>query len=311
MKMNLGKVASTMLHKVGFSLKKHSPEILVISGIAGLIGSSVWACFNTRKLDEIIATRDTVLFTLDNDPETADMAEEDIAKEAAKIHVYTGLQIVKTYAPPIALAVLSSTAILASYGILRKRNVALTAAVGTLTQTLQEYRDRVVEKYGPDVDKELRFGTKEETIEETVTDENGKTKTVKKKEQVVDESFGESEFAVIFDKRSREFNKNIEVSLAFLTLIERTANSRLTTHGHLFWNEVLDDLGLPRTVAGQVCGWLYDPSDKDHEGDNYIKFNTQIVNRRTENGYEKIIVLDPNVDGDILHSKKIGRVLEK
>lgn len=309
--MQLATTMKTIISKAGFALKKHSPEVLVITGVTGLIGSAVWACINTRKLDNVVATHKASMEALESDMAAGEIEEENVPKEAARINVTTGLKVVKLYAPPIALATVSVVSILASYGILHKRNVALTAAVGTLTQTFQEYRNRVIEKYGKDTDEELRFGTHEETMETEITDENGKKKTIKEKVKVVDKGFDGSEFAVVFDNRSREYNKNTEVSLAFLHLIERTANSKLVTHGHLFWNEVLDELDLPRTVAGQVCGWLFDPSDPRHEGDNYVNFNTHIVNRRTENGYEKLIVLDPNLDGDILHNNKIGKVLEK
>ena len=307
--MQLSKAFNGVISKVGFTFKKHSPEILVASGIAGLVGSAVWACINTQKLDNVQHRHKDSIELLEDDVDRGDISEEDAKKEATKIYVHTSLSIAKLYGPPIALGVLSITSILASYGILHKRNVALAAAVSTLTQTFQDYRNRVIDKYGKDIDSELRFGTHEETVEEKITDENGKTKTLKKKIQVVDENFEGSEFAVIFDGKSREYNKNLEVSLAFLHLQERIANNMLITHGHLFWNEMLDKLDLPRTVAGQVCGWIFDPMDPRHDGDNYVKFNTQVLNRRTENGYEQIIVIDPNVDGNIIESNKIERAL--
>lgn len=311
MKTQITKALSGLVTKTGFALKKHSPEILVVSGIVGLIGSAVWACVNTRKLDNVQAQHQHNIDALEHDVEEGEIDEEDAKKEAAKIYAMTGLRIARLYVPPVTLAVLSAVSILASYGILRKRNVALAAAVSSLTQTFQEYRNRVIERFGDDVDRDLRFNTHTETIEEKVTDENGKTRTVKKKINVVDPDFNGSEFAVIFGDKSREYNKNLEVSLAFLHLQEKIANNMLITHGHLFWNEILDNLDLPRTVAGQVCGWIYDPTDTRHDGDNYISFNTRVLKRKTENGYEDIIVVDPNVDGDILHSNKIERALLK
>ena len=41
-------------HKAGFQLKKHSPEILVVTGVIGVVTSAVLACKATRKLDSVL-----------------------------------------------------------------------------------------------------------------------------------------------------------------------------------------------------------------------------------------------------------------
>ena len=61
-------------------------------------------------------------------------------------------------------------------------------------------------------------------------------------------------------------------------------------------------LGIPRTQAGQIVGWIYD--EKHPIGDNKVDFgiyNTyNEANRNFVNGYERTILLDFNVDGNIL-----------
>ena len=70
-------------------------------------------------------------------------------------------------------------------------------------------------------------------------------------------------------------------------------------------NEVYQALGIPETEAGQVVGWIYDPENPDHKGDNYVDFNIYDLHREKSrdfvNGYERSILLDFNVDGEILH----------
>ena len=61
-------------------------------------------------------------------------------------------------------------------------------------------------------------------------------------------------------------------------------------------------LDIPRTKAGQIVGWVYDP---EHPvGDNFVDFRiyetNKESNRRFVNGYEPTILLDFNVDGNIL-----------
>ena len=51
----------------------------------------------------------------------------------------------------------------------------------------------------------------------------------------------------------------------------------------------------------QIVGWVYD--ENNEVGDNYVDFGIYDINkpkaRDFVNGYEKVIVLDFNVDGNI------------
>ena len=79
------------------------------------------------------------------------------------------------------------------------------------------------------------------------------------------------------------------------------ANDKLKANGYLYLNDVYDFLGIPRTKAGQVVGWIYDPNND--RGDNYVDFGMKEVYRKDETkGYEsveKLFLLDFNVDGNI------------
>ena len=79
-------------------------------------------------------------------------------------------------------------------------------------------------------------------------------------------------------------------------------NEKLLAQGHVYLNEVYDALGIPRSKAGQIVGWVYNPDNP--VGDNYIDFGIYQTNRAVArdfvNGYEKVILLDFNVDGNIL-----------
>ena len=41
-------------HKAGFQLKKHSPEILVVTGVIGTVASAVLACKATTKVNFVL-----------------------------------------------------------------------------------------------------------------------------------------------------------------------------------------------------------------------------------------------------------------
>lgn len=293
--------------KVGFKFKKYSPEILVVSGIVGVVASAVMACKATTKVSTILEdTKDSVekIHECENNKELVESGEytyEDAKKDLAITYVQTGVKLVKLYAPSIALGVLSITSILASNNILRKRNVALAAAYATVDKSFKEYRNRVIERFGETVDRELKYNIKAKKIEEVVKDEGtGKEKKVKKTVEIGDPNTY-SDYARFFDDGCKGWEKDSEYNLMFLRAQQQYANDLLRSRGHLFLNEVYDMLGIPRTKAGQVVGWVY---NKDNPvGDNYVDFGLYDINREVVrnfvNGYERTILLDFNVDGNI------------
>lgn len=293
------------LSKAGFQIKKHSPEILIVAGIAGVVTSAVMACKATTKINDILdQTKEEVSKVNDalaNEKIPEDVySKEDAKKDLAIIYIQTGVKLVKLYGPSLILGALSITSILASNNILRKRNVALAAAYAAIDNSFKEYRGRVIERFGKDLDRELKYNIKAKEISETTVDENGKETTVTKTVPVV-ESEEPSDYARFFCEGCAGWTKDPEMNLVFLKQQQNWANELLKTRGHLFLNEVYDMLGIERSKAGQVVGWVYDETNPDC--DNYVDFGIyDIYNERKRafvNGWERSILLDFNVDGDI------------
>lgn len=293
------------LSKAGFQIKKHSPEILIVAGIAGVVTSAVMACKATTKINDILdQTKEEVgkvNDALNNEKIPEDVySKEDAKKDLAIIYIQTGVKLVKLYGPSLILGALSITSILASNNILRKRNVALAAAYAAIDNGFKEYRGRVIERFGKDLDRELKYNIKAKEISETTVDENGKETTVTKTVPVV-EYEEPSDYARFFCEGCAGWTKDPEMNLVFLKQQQNWANELLKTRGHLFLNEVYDMLGIERSKAGQVVGWVYDETNPDC--DNYVDFGIyDIYNERKRafvNGWERSILLDFNVDGDI------------
>lgn len=297
---------SRSFYKVGFQLKKHSPEILVTAGVIGSVASGVMACKATLKINEPLDEHKDTVERIHKAGETGvteaglEYSEEDKKKDLTIAYVQTGVKLVKLYAPSIIIGGLSISAIFAGNNILRKRNIALAAAYATVDKGFKEYRSRVVERFGEELDKELRYNIKAKEFEEVVVDEKGKEKV--KKETVSVANPLPSDYAKFFDDGCNGWTKNAEDNLLFLRKQERFANELLKARGYLFLNEVYEMLGIPMTKAGQCVGWIYD--EKNPIGDNYVDFGifnaNKEKNRDFVNGYERTILLDFNVDGNIL-----------
>lgn len=298
-KTEIMKSVNGMASKTVMKLKKHSPEILVVAGIAGTVVSAVLACKATTKVAEILDETKGTLDTIHEGMETGaingqEYTTEDGKKDTVVVYAQTGMKLAKLYAPAIILGTLSITSILASNNILRKRNVALGAAYAAIDKSFKEYRGRVIERFGEQVDTELKYGIKAKKFEEIEVDpETGKEKKVKKTVMVADPNL-QSDYAVYFDRKSRNYETNPDYNRMFLKAQQAFANDKLQTRGHLFLNEVLDDLDLPRTPAGQIVGWTKDGPD------GYVNFRIVEVERETEDGrHEPALLLDFNVEGNI------------
>lgn len=283
--------------KAGAKMKKHSPEILVAAGIAGIVVSAVTACIATTKVDGIMTeTKDKIekIHSCAANEDIEEYTEEDAKKDIAIVYVQTGWKFVKLYAPSVILGALSIASIVKSNVILRKRNVALAAAYSTVDKGFKEYRKRVKERFGEEVDHNLKYNIN------TIKSEDEIGEGSEKKD--ICEYDGISDYARFFDECSEYWKKDSEYNLMFLRKQQQYANDKLISQGHLFLNDVYDMIGLEKTKAGQIVGWIYDKENP--LGDNYVSFGIYGIDRRKNrefvNGIERSILLDFNVDGNIL-----------
>lgn len=302
-KNEIVKKASSALGKVNIKLRKHSPELLIAAGVVGTVVSTVLACKATTKLSTILDESKGNIETIhkcENDKEMEERySQEDAKKDLAIVYIQTGVKIAKLYAPAVVLGTISIAGIVASNNILRKRNVALAAAYATVDKSFKEYRSRVVERFGDDVDKELRYNIKAKKIEEMIKDpESGKEKKSKTTVNVAAPTV--DDYARFFDKTCRHYEENMNYNLMLLRSQQQLANDKLVVDGFLFLSDVYDMLGITRTKMSQSVGWIYKP-DGNSNGDNFVDFGVMVVKRETEDGgYEDAILMNFNVDGPIL-----------
>lgn len=314
MKTDLMNSVTRSLHKVGFKLKKHSPEILVVVGVVGTVASVVMACKATLKVNEVLDDAKNTIDVIHNTAEEYEAksvdaddttaiayTKEDATKDLAIVYAQTGWKLVKLYGPAVVVGALSVGCMLASNNILRKRNVALAAAFTAVDSSFKEYRGRVIERFGKDLDRELRYNIKAKEIEERVVDEDGNETIEKKTIQVMDPT-GHSMYSVFFDDGNLGWTKNAELNKVFLIQQQEAANFRLKKEGYLTLNDVYEMVGAPKTAYGQIAGWVW--TEDGSVGDNFVDFGMfEIHNEKARdfiNLREKTILLDFNCIGNIL-----------
>lgn len=308
-KNEIMKSVGLTFNKIGFQIQKKSPELLVAAGIAGVVVSAVMACKATIKASEVAEEAKETIDEIHEIEEKGitragnPYSIEDTKKDLTTTYLQTGVKYAKLYAPSVILGAASITCIVASHRVLKKRNIALAAAYTTLDKSFKEYRGRVMERFGEQVEKEIRYNIKAKEIKKTVVDETGKKEKVK---EVVDvpavdgwDPSQYSPYARRFDETHPNWTKNPEMNRFYLKARQAQANDMLKARGHLFLNEVYDMMEFPRTKAGAVVGWLYDPK-RPELGDSYVDFGMYEIQEGEDfESYVKSYILDFNVVGDI------------
>jgi hypothetical protein len=304
MKNELIAKAGMALTKFGTKTKVHSPEILLVAGIAGTIGTVILACVATRKVDDILVESKEKIDEIHATSVCEDSVytSKEQQKDLVKVYAKAGWDFAKLYGPTFVTGTLSIYCLISSHRIMKDRNESLAAAYTTMYTAFKQYRDRVSEKIGADAEKEIRYAVEKQKVEEVTTDENGKQKKLKKTVEIAAMPSG---YARFFDECSREYIKEPYMNLTFLRGKQAALNNLLQSRysksspGYVFLNEVYRelDIGEP-TQEGQIVGWYWTP-----EHPSVIDFGIYDTNRHTErfvNGYERSILLDFNVDGIII-----------
>ena len=294
-------IKNLMASRVGVQLAKRSPEILMVVGVVGVVSGTVMACKATLKAQAILDEADRNIKTIKEVNETANIdvySEKDYRKDLAVAYIQTGTKFAKLYAPSLIVGVASIGCLLGSHRIIQRRNVALMAAYKVVKDGFNSYRQRVQDEYGEEKDYMFKHGLTHEEVVETEVGENGKSKKVKKTKLTHENDMNDvSVYARFFDESCAQWTKTPEYNFMFLRAQQNYYNDMLKSRGHVFLNEVYDALGIPRTQAGSVVGWVVG------EGDSFIDFGIFDGERQRArefvNGYERSILLDFNVDGVI------------
>jgi hypothetical protein len=284
--------------------EKHSPTILFGAGVVSMVGSTVLACRATLKLDEVLAEveedkskaiRAKNKVAAGEVPEGVTYTEQEFKRDNTIILARGMGNVIKLYAPSLILGGVGIACLTKSHKILQDRNMALTAAYVAVDKAFQTYRDRVVERYGEDTDRELRYGSEEVDI---IDEETGKVVSTVRVEPGLP-----SGYARWFDEENTNWSAPPmdEYNWLFLRNQQNWANDMLRARGHLFLNEVYSMVGMAHTSAGSIVGWIYERNNPN--GDNFVDFGCWGKDDGQPldffNGREGSILLDFNVDGPI------------
>ena len=279
---------------------KRSPELLLAGGIISGVATIYFACKATLKASEIIDNhnmRIDEIHQLEELKEQGECSEKDVKVNLVRAYSATTKEAIVTFGPAIIFGTMSVTMILASHGLMRKRNALLAASLATVRTAFDEYRGRVIRDLGKPMDEHFLYDTVEEIREKEVTDETtGKTRKVK--EKIARPQYS-SAYSRIFDPCNcpDNFEKDGASNYIFIRSQMLYLQNKLVRDGYLFLNDVYKQLGFPITIAGQSAGWIYDYDNKENtcfaiEGFDVNEVGNSPAVRDLMNGYENSIILN-------------------
>lgn len=312
MKINT-KTLRKSFKKAQLTVRKHSPEILMVAGVIGTVAGAVMACKETLELEDVLDECKQEKMELEEQYAMCEEYSEDaLKKDQVKLTIKQVAKIVKLYAPSVIMEATSIGVIFASNDIMRKRNASMAAAYATLNSMYKRYRQNVIESYGEEVDKDMRFGVKHEKVTEIDEDEN----KVKIDARIVDldnTALAISDYSRFFQMGCKGFDASSgRYNLLYLKGIQAMFNNKLIADGYVMLNDVYRELGFDTIPEGWSIGWVYDEANPI--GDNYIDFGlyeARNKNQRAVNDWEPVILMDFNVDGNLYEDPKLYSLLKK
>lgn len=144
------------MNKLNFAKLKNvisanSPDILIGFGIAGIIGSVIFAVKATPKAIDAIDKAEI---------EKAKQESGDISEHKRIVAPLTPVETIKVtwkyYIPTVSTVAFSISCILAAHNVTSKRNAALLAAYKISETAFEDYREKVVETIGEKKDSTIR-----------------------------------------------------------------------------------------------------------------------------------------------------------
>lgn len=298
MKFVPNKVSATVARQA-LKMNKNAPTLLFVGGVAGVVATTVLACRATLKLEGVIDESQQKMAEV-NAKYTLEGEENSKAHKKELTGVYVGQvgQLTKLYGPSVILGTLSIAALTKSHDMLNKRNAAVVAAYTAVSNAFEEYRARVREEFGEEKEREIRYAGK--NVDVVVEGKNGP----KTKQEMKATNLDASPYAVFFGPDNENWSPLPEYNIMFIRLKQNWLNDMLKARGHVLLNDAYDALGMPRTHAGSVVGWVKGHNPRNPDANGYIDFGCFDDEARDRFhsfliGEEGDLLLDFNVDGPV------------
>lgn len=292
---------TTAFHTGMARISKHAPTILSVTASIGVVATGYLAWQAGTRFEDVEGRdwerRKECFNNADNIP------GDEVPAYERKLRILFILDTAKSVAPAAIVGGATIAMIYFSNSISKKRLAAIGAAYTALQTAFDGYKKTMVDALGKEtVEKIVRpkLPNYEKTAEEILSSDN-KSDAADVADAVIASIRDLSPYSrIITEESSNCWDTNEDYTSENIAAVQLWANRRLERKGHLFLNEVYDQLGLSRTREGSVVGWL----KNSENGDGYVSFgdydtNIYRVPSDDRTRVDSNFILDFNVDGMI------------
>lgn len=292
---------TTAFHTGMARISKHAPTILSVAASAGVVATGYLAWQAGTRFEDVEGRdwerRKECQRNADNIP------DEEVPKYERMLRIKFILDTAYTVAPAAIVGAATITMIYFSNSISKKRLAAVGAAYTALQTAFDGYKKTMVDTLGKETVEKIvapKLPNVGKSAEEILSSDN-KSDAADITDAVIASMKDLSPYArIISEESSNCWDTSEDYTSENLQAVQLWANRRLERKGHLFLNEVFDQLGLSRTREGAVVGWI----KNSENGDGYVSFGDfdSSIYRVPSDDWSRVdsnFILDFNVDGMI------------
>lgn len=209
------------LKTIQTTANKYLPQILTGVGVAGMIGTTIFAVAKTPKAMMLVEEK-----KLDENKD-----------ELTKLEVVEATW--KCYVPVVAMGAASTACVVAGCVTGTRRFMALSAAYALSENNYKEYKDHVIKALGGETEEDIQDNIIKDDMAKHPVNPNNIIET------------GDGNY-LCFDKTSGSyFHSSIEHVKASVNEVNR----RLIMDSRINLNDLYEELHLPTTELGDIMGW--------------------------------------------------------
>lgn len=329
----MNKFMSNMTRSVGQAMTKvknakGTPKVLLITGVATIVASGIYACVQTLKVEEKI---DEAKESIDHVKELKEDGEFVVNTETGETAEYTpalyrkdmfyawssGIwSIAKLYIPSVIGTTIGVTMIGSSHKIMADRLTQTTLALTAMSEAYEKYRRNVIREYGEEVDERMRLGleTKKNLEMKVIDPETGEITTVKEKKLDVVADVGNiaSPYAIILNDCGFWTNRDKEDCYAGVyneSCINARLNilqAKLSARHYISLYQILEEFNALDIVSDKTISMALQTGIVEGFGDGDLRVKVIPTRLGSEDCYRPVLLMDFNcIGGDYVDGEYV------
>lgn len=217
---------NNMANLVFHFCKSHASGILAVIASVGVVATGVEAAIATVKAKEVVdeLKEERHDWEVNSGIPQPDITKEEIVKACWKLYI-----------PSAIIGTATVSCILAANIISAKQQKSIAAAYALIDKGYKEYRKKISEQYGKDVDLKT---ANEVIMEQAEVDEEDKSDKITCYDPYADR---------YFETTLSNFNRAVGI-----------VNRNLQVYGYASLNDFYQGLGISMTEEGSTIGWNID-----------------------------------------------------